>query len=182
MEPSRFWISVSQKRSRHQGGISPESRSPTFVSGSSLPGVILGTAGYMSPEQAKGHSVDTRSDIWAFGCVLYEMLSGKPAFGGESIVEILSGVLRAELDWTALPEAVPAAIRSLLKRCLQKDRLRRLRHITDARFQIEEVQSAPAAPLPAFRAKPRSQERIWWIGAVAILLIAAATLAVRDRQ
>jgi Tol biopolymer transport system component len=97
-------------------------------------------------------------------------------------VEILSGVLRAEPDWTALPEAAPVAVRSLLKRCLQKDRLRRLRHITDARFQIEEVQSAPAAPLRAVRAKPRSHERIWWIGAVAILLIAAATLALRDRQ
>jgi serine/threonine protein kinase len=160
------------------GGISPESRSPTFVSGSSLPGVILGTAGYMSPEQAKGHSVDTRSDIWAFGCVLYEMLSGQPAFGGESIVEILSGVLRAEPDWTALPEATPAAIRSLLKRCLQKDRLRRLRHIADARFQIEEVQSAPAAPETAVRSKTRSLE---WIVAVIVVLYAVA-MTLREHQ
>jgi serine/threonine protein kinase len=161
------------------GGISPESRSPTFVSGSSLPGVILGTAGYMSPEQAKGHSVDTRCDVWAFGCVLYEMLSGQPAFGGDSIVEILSAVLRAEPDWTLLPEATPAAIRSLLKRCLQKDRLRRLRHITDARFQIEEVQSAPAPREPAVRSKARSFE---WIFAVGLLLIFAAAMVLRERQ
>src|SRR5262249_3522480 len=91
-------------------------------------------------------------------------------------------VLRAEPDWTALPEAAPAAIRSLLKRCLQKDRLQRLRHITDARFQIEEIQSAPAAPQPRVRAKPRSHERIWWIGAVAILLIVAALWALRQSQ
>jgi serine/threonine protein kinase len=162
------------------GSTSPESRSPTFVSGASLPGVILGTVGYMSPEQAKGHSVDTRTDIWAFGCVLYEMLSGQRAFGGESIVEILSSVLRAEPDWTALPEATPAAIRSLLKRCFQKDPLRRLRHITDARFQIEEVQSAPAAPEHAVRAKRRWRERIWWMEPIVFLLIAAVVL--RDRQ
>ena len=141
------------------GGNSTESRSPTFVSGASLPGVILGTAAYMSPEQAKGHAADRRSDIWAFACVFYEMVAGQMAFSGESIVEILSAVLRAEPDWTALPESTPAAIRSLLKRCLQKDRSRRLRDIVDARFQIEESQSAPDVSEPAAPAQRVSRER-----------------------
>lgn len=162
------------------GSSSPESRSPTLLSGVSLPGVIIGTAAYMSPEQAKGRAADMRSDIWGFACVLYEMLTGQKAFNGDSIVEILSAVLRAEPDWAALPPATSPAIRSLLKRCLQKDRSRRLRHVADARFQIEEVQSGtphePAVPL-----RSGSGERIWWIGAVVILSIAAAALALRGR-
>jgi eukaryotic-like serine/threonine-protein kinase len=164
------------------GGNSIESRSPTFVSGASLPGVILGTAAYMSPEQAKGHTVDRRSDIWAFACVLYEMLAGQAPFNGESIVEILSAVLRAEPDWAALPESTPAAITSLLKRCLQKERSRRLRDIVDARFQIEEtvgaVSDRPSSPT---RPQRRSRERVWWIGTVAILLIAITALTLRNR-
>jgi Tol biopolymer transport system component len=163
------------------GGISPESRSPTFVSGASLPGVILGTAAYMSPEQAKGHAADTRSDIWGFACVLYEMLAGQPAFGGDSIVEILSAVLRAEPDWTALPESTPPAIRSLLRRCLQKDRSRRLRHIADARFQIEEAQSAPAVVSAPAVSRPAGPREGVWIGLI-LLLIFGAVFALRGRR
>jgi serine/threonine protein kinase len=161
-----------------------ESQSPTFVSEVSMPGVILGTAAYMSPEQAKGHRVDRRSDVWAFACVLYEMLAGQRAFSGESIVEILSAVLRSEPDWVALPESTPPAITSLLKRCLQKDRTRRMRDIVDARFQIEELQPAPAGAVQDRTSSPqrKSRERFWWIGALAILLITVAALALRNRQ
>src|SRR6185436_8416382 len=103
-----------------------ELQSPVLVD-ASLPGMILGTAGYMSPEQAKGRVAGTRSDIWAFGCVLFEMLTGKQAFPGDSVVERITAILRADPDWTALPESTPGSVRSLLKRCLEKDLPRRLR-------------------------------------------------------
>jgi serine/threonine-protein kinase len=101
------------------------SNSPTLM-GESVPGVILGTAAYMSPEQAKGKEADRSSDIWAFGCVVCEMLTGHPAFEGETIGEILAGVFKTEPDWRRLPSETPEAIRRLLRRCLQKDRSRRL--------------------------------------------------------
>jgi serine/threonine protein kinase len=90
-------------------------------------GVILGTAAYMSPEQARGQTVDGRTDIWAFGCVLYEMLTGHAVFEGETIGEILSEVFKAEPDWRRLPTETPEAICRLVRRCLQKDRSRRLK-------------------------------------------------------
>src|SRR5207237_9402752 len=102
-------------------------------------GMILGTAAYMSPEQAKGKAADTQSDNCAFGVVLYEMLAGRPAFHGESVVEILGGVLKSDPDWTALPAGTPAAVLSLPRHCLQKDQNKRLHHIADARFQIEQA-------------------------------------------
>ena len=89
-----------------------------------VPGMILGTAAYMPPEQSKGRKADARSDIWAFGCVLYEMLTGRSAFSGAEVAEILAGLLKSEPDWTALPATTPPAVRALLKRCLQKDRTR----------------------------------------------------------
>ena len=110
-------------------------------------GVILGTAAYMSPEQAQGQAADARSDIWAFGVVLYEMLTGQRGFGGDTAVDVLSNVLKTDPDWTALPASTPASIRSLLRRCLQKDPRQRLRDIADARFQIEEALNEPAIPL-----------------------------------
>src|SRR5262249_832035 len=85
-------------------------------------GVILGTAAYMSPEQAKGRPADKRSDIWAFGCVLYEMLSAHQAFTGETIPDLVGGIVRIEPSWNALPAATPASVRAILRRCLQKDR------------------------------------------------------------
>ena len=147
--------------------------SPTIVSGT-VAGVILGTAGYMAPEQAKGRNVDSRSDIWAFGAVLYEMLAGKPAFSGEGVVEILSSVLQVEPDWNALPQATPPSIKSLLKRCLQKDPGRRLRHIGDARFQIEDALAAPAASAVASTTVPgvaKNRERKLWIAAMLGLIV-----------
>ena len=97
------------------------SDSPTVTDAATIPGAILGTAAYMSPEQARGKPVDKRTDIWAFGCVLYELLTAKRAFPGENPAEILAAVLTKEPDWMALPAAAPAKIRELLRRCLQKD-------------------------------------------------------------
>jgi serine/threonine protein kinase/tetratricopeptide (TPR) repeat protein len=109
----------------------------------SLPGHIVGTPGYMSPEQASGADVDERADIWAFGCLLYELLTGQRAFSGESSQDTIAAVLEREPDWDALPAKTPAKVRELLRQCLQKDAGRRLQHIADARRTIEEVQSAP---------------------------------------
>src|ERR1700691_1803726 len=100
--------------------------SPTLSMAATMQGVILGTAAYMSPEQAKGKAVDKRTDIWAFGCVLYELLSGKQTFHGEDVTDILAAVVRAEPDWTALPANISPSIRVLLQRCLRKDRRQRL--------------------------------------------------------
>ena len=107
----------------------------------STPGMILGTASYMSPEQANGREADRTSDVWAFGCVLYEMLTGRRAFEGETVGEILAGILKTEPDWHRLPAETPDGIRRLLRRCLQKDQKRRFRDIRDARLEIDDVQS-----------------------------------------
>ena len=102
-------------------------------------GLILGTAAYMSPEQARGRTVDRRTDIWAFGCVLYEMLTGRPAFARDTVSDTIAAVLEREPDWTALPVATPASVRRVLTRCLDKDMKRRLRDIGDVRVEIEEA-------------------------------------------
>jgi eukaryotic-like serine/threonine-protein kinase len=112
-------------------------------------GMILGTPAYMSPEQARGKAVDKRTDIWAFGCVLYEMLAGKVAFRGATVSDTIVAVLEREPDWQALPAATPTKIRDLLRRCLQKESQHRLRDIGDARIEIEEASAAPAMPEPA---------------------------------
>jgi eukaryotic-like serine/threonine-protein kinase len=117
------------------------SRSPTISRMATQQGVLLGTAAYMSPEQAKAKSVDRRADIWAFGCVLYEMLTGKVAFPGDSVTDTLAGVIHADPDWSQLPAATPMRVRVLLQRCLQKDPKQRLRDIGDARISLDEVLS-----------------------------------------
>src|SRR3989454_8544839 len=115
------------------GGLSqsPTITTPALMTGV---GVILGTAAYMAPEQAKGRAADRRSDIWAFGCVLYEMLTGTRAFEGEDVSDTLAAVLRGEPDWNALPQDVPPAIRTLVQRCLVKDRAQRIADISTALF------------------------------------------------
>ncbi len=113
--------------------------SPTISLHATHVGVILGTAAYMSPEQTKGRAVDTRTDLWAFGAVLYEMLTGRRAFGGEDVSEILAHVLMEEPDWNAVPARTPQPIRRLLRRCLEKDRKRRLDSAAAARFEVEEA-------------------------------------------
>ena len=148
------------------------------------PAVLLGTAGYMAPEQATGKIVDKRSDIWAFGVVLYEMLSGRSPFAAETTVEVLGKVLQADPDWTALPPTTPATIRSLLKRCLHRDRARRLRDIADARFQLEEAISEPAAPLATGVAvrSARNRERWFWVAALVAVASVAAGMVGYLRQ
>ena len=101
-------------------------------------GRILGTPAYMSPEQARGQAVDKRTDIWAFGCVLFEMLSGRRAFPGDTMSDTFVSILEREPDWTALPAATPAAVRTLLDRCLRKDPANRLHDIADARIELDE--------------------------------------------
>src|ERR1700680_1830941 len=118
--------------------------SPTLSRAATMQGVILGTAAYMSPEQARGKAVDKRTDIWAFGCVLYELLTGKAAFHGEDVTDILAAVVRAEPDWSRLPAATPAKIRDLLRRCLQKDKTLRMQAAGDVRIEIHEVLTIPA--------------------------------------
>src|ERR1700693_3597055 len=116
--------------------------SPTLSRAATMQGVILGTAAYMSPEQARGKAGDHRTDIWAFGCVLYELLTGKQTFHGEDVTDILAAVVRAEPDWQALPAATSAKVRNLLRRCLQKDKRLRLRDAGDAQIEIHEALAA----------------------------------------
>ena len=118
--------------------------SPTITSDMTRVGVILGTAAYMSPEQARGKPVDRRADIWAFGCVLYECLTGTRLFTGESVTDILGTVLHTEPDWGALPGKTPRRVRDLLRRCLEKDPYERLRDIGDARIEIRHVLERPS--------------------------------------
>jgi serine/threonine protein kinase len=135
------------------------SNSPTMSAAATANGLILGTAAYMSPEQAKGKAVDRRTDIWALGCILFELLTGRPAFSGETVTEILGSVLRAEPEWALLPEATPPTICALLRRCLRKDPQQRPRDAADLRLELEEARAASSptasmvvqAPAPAPR-------------------------------
>jgi eukaryotic-like serine/threonine-protein kinase len=125
--------------SGRSGGSGGLENSPTLSIHATQAGIILGTAAYMSPEQAAGKPVDKRSDPWAFGVVLTEMLTGRPVFTGETVSHVLAAVLRAEPDWSALPAHTPAPIRRLLRRCLDKDRKRRLDSAAAARLEIDEA-------------------------------------------
>src|SRR5688500_4709644 len=126
--------------------------SPTLTARATQMGMIIGTAAYMAPEQAKGKAVDRRADIWAFGVVLYEMLTGRRAFEGDDISTTLAAVLMREPEWTALPVAVPAAVRRLLRRCVEKDPRKRLSAIGDARLELGDTDAdATAVPVPAAR-------------------------------
>jgi serine/threonine protein kinase/Tol biopolymer transport system component len=139
------------------------------------PGMLLGTAAYMSPEQAKGRAADRRSDVWAFGVVLYEMLTGRRPFTGDVVSDTLSSVLTQQPDWTALPVTTPPSIRRLLCRCLEKDRTRRLADIADARLDIDEALSGSNADVPVALSTSRVRERIGW--GVALLLVGLTTAA-----
>jgi Tol biopolymer transport system component len=131
-------------------------------------GLILGTPSYMSPEQARGLRVDRRTDIWAFGCVLYEMLTGRPAFPGETVSDTIAKILEREPDWSLLPPATPAAIRRLLFRCLAKDPRRRIRDIGDARIEIEGVEElVPGISVPG-------RTRAGWVPWALLVGLAAA--------
>ncbi|HET9706659.1 MAG TPA: serine/threonine-protein kinase, partial [Vicinamibacterales bacterium] len=150
------------------------SHSPTITSPAmTMRGVILGTAAYMSPEQAKGRFVDKRADIWAFGCVLYEMLTGKRAFDGDDVSDTLASVLRAEPDWSALASRSTPAITTVIRRCLTRDPRQRTRDVGDVRLQLEEAQSAK--PQETGVDAPR---RWRWFPAAVVAIAAAAALAV----
>jgi serine/threonine-protein kinase len=153
----------------HAGAAGDPASSPTVTVGATRVGTILGTAAYMSPEQAAGKSADRRADIWSFGALLYEMLAGKKAFEGESISETLASVLKVEPDWGALPAATPPTIRKLVRRCLTKDRRQRLQAIGEVRIAVEATLSgAPQETEAAPAIARRSRNRL--VGLVALLL------------
>ncbi len=134
-------------------------------------GRIVGTVSYMSPEQAKGEASDRRADVWAFGCVMYEVLTGKRLFDAPTITETLAAILKEEPDWEKLPAGVPDVARSLLRRCLRKDRDRRLHDLADAAIEIDEVLDLLAHPVPTARQAPRRSAR--WVLMLAPLLAAS---------
>ncbi len=136
-------------------------------------GTIVGTAAYMSPEQARGKPLDRRTDIWSFGCVLYELITGRAAFGGETATDCLVNVLESDPEWALLPNDTPEAIRRLLRRCLEKDAAVRLRDMADARLEIVEALSAPASGAIAMPVGGRSG----WAAALAALVVGGAALA-----
>jgi eukaryotic-like serine/threonine-protein kinase len=155
------------------------SRSPTLTVHATHAGLILGTAAYMSPEQARGKPVDRRADVWAFGCVLYEMLAGRHAFDpGENVSDAIASILKNEPDWTALPASTPPAIHRLLRRCLRKDPRARLRDIGDARIEIRDAhESVDSASIVAPHALPgRRTPPLWIAAAAAAAVFAAAAL------
>jgi len=153
------------------------SRSPTLTQGMTEAGVLLGTAAYMSPEQARGKPVDKRSDIWAFGAVLLETLTGRKAFGGDTITDMIAAVVAREPEWERLPAETPRAVTRLLRRCLEKDQEQRLRDIGDARLELEELLAHPEG----LHAEPEAvaatgKASLLWKLAVAVLALVAAGL------
>src|ERR1700719_4625066 len=143
--------------------------SPTLSMAATMHGVILGTAAYMSPEQAKGKAVDKRTDIFAFGCVLYELLTGKPAFHGEDVGDILAAVVMKEPAFDALPANISPSIRVLLQRCLRKDRRQRGPDAAAIRIELDDVLSGtgPADPVTL---QCKSRERVAWAAAAVFIL------------
>ncbi len=166
------------------------SSSPTMSRMATQAGIILGTAAYMSPEQARGKAADRRADIWAFGCVLYEMLTGEIAFSGETVTDVLAAVIKAPPNWAQLPATTSTRIRVLVQRCLQKDPRQRLQAIGDARIVIDEVLSGvPDSTSPAHenvvdvRASARRPFLIWGLGGLisGALVAGVVFLAVRPQ-
>jgi serine/threonine-protein kinase len=151
--------------------------SPTLSVQATMAGVILGTAAYMSPEQARGRPVDRRADIWAFGCVLYEMLTGRRAFDGQDITDTIVAIVSKDPDWSALPAATPEAIRALLQRCLDKDAKRRLRDIGEARLTFEDAAATPVAGMSAAPSSSAAASRWRRVAGVALAVCAAAVVA-----
>ncbi|MBA3949956.1 MAG: serine/threonine protein kinase, partial [Acidobacteria bacterium] len=150
--------------------------SPTITSPATQMGMILGTAAYMAPEQAKGRPVDKRADIWAFGAVLYEMLTGRRAFDGDDVSTTLAAVLMRDPDWTALAADTPPAVVSLMRRCLQRDPKLRLRDIGEARVLIDDPETVRIRALSGAPANtiPGSARIAWTIAAVALAVAAVA--------
>ena len=149
------------------------SQSPTLTKGTAL-GVIMGTASYMSPEQARGRLVDRRTDIWAFGCCLYEALTGKKTFDGASVTDTLATLIKNEPEWGALPDGASASVRNLLERCLSKDRAWRLQHIGEARIALHHAMEGDDEEEPT---RAASRQGPWWLAAGMAILAAASWLS-----
>jgi Tol biopolymer transport system component len=165
------------------GGSSPElSNSPTLIGAASMPGTILGTAAYMSPEQAKGRNVDKRTDIFAFGCVVYEMLTGKRVFDGEDASDILSAVLRTEPDWASLPANLPPRVREMLELCLEKDPRRRRRDAGDLILDIERATAAADVKVDGRPPASANSRIAWAVSAVLAIGLAVATAVFVNRR
>ncbi len=166
--------SLDLEGSSGSGSSAPPANSPTMTMAATQAGIIMGTAGYMSPEQAKGRPTDRRSDVWAFGCVFYEMLTGHRAFEGEDITEILAAIVRDEPDWTRLPSTLPPAVRVMIQRCLVKDRAERLSDMSVVRFLMSDTaKSLSGVTAPVEAAAPVTTRR-----RVAPLVLATAALAI----
>ncbi|HYX20899.1 MAG TPA: protein kinase, partial [Thermoanaerobaculia bacterium] len=148
-------------------------QSPTITAAATQAGVVIGTAAYMSPEQARGRTVDKRSDIWAFGAVAYEMLTGRKAFEGETISDTLAAVLRADVDWSALPAETPVATRRVLKRCLDRDLKTRFHDVADARIAMDEAPDTAVAATPSNARIAARRTALWPALAAALLVLAA---------
>ena len=153
-------------------GSSPDiTSSPTMTAASTQAGVIIGTAAYMSPEQARGKAIDKRADIWAFGTVLYEMLTGRKTFEGETVSDTLAAILTKEPDWNALPAETPASVKRVLRRCLDRDPRTRIHDIADARLELDEPLQVVAAGAATERKRPAP---LWLVLATLFALLAAA--------
>jgi serine/threonine-protein kinase len=158
------------------------SDSPTVTLEQTRPGVILGTIEFMSPEQARGKPVDKRTDIWAFGCIFYEMLSGRRAFTGETSTDVFAAILTKAPDWSALPAATPPRLRELISRCLQKDSSKRLRDIGDARNEIDRAARDGEAEPMATASVSGARTRPWVAAGIAALLLGAAAFWLIQRN
>jgi eukaryotic-like serine/threonine-protein kinase len=147
--------------------------SPTITAAATQAGVVIGTAAYMSPEQARGKAVDKRADIWAFGAVVYEMLTGRKAFEGETVSDTLAAVLMRDPDWSALPSTTPASVRRVLRRCLDRNPKTRFHDVADARLEMDETIEAAASTPPPGAASPARGARAGWLAAALLAVVAA---------
>jgi len=153
------------------------SNTPTQKSGRTVEGAILGTPAYMSPEQARGKTVDWRTDLWSFGCILYELLTGKQSFPGETSSDSVAAILRADVDWNALPVQTPPSVRRLLERCLDRDPRQRLQSAGDSRLEIESGLRELNLPPAAHLRNAERKRQIWMAAAIAAILSSVFTIA-----